>query len=183
MDFPIQCPCGLTLTVSEAAAGRDARCACGRDVPVPPWTELRERAGLPRYHVSPEIMVEHILSTGELPFDEKCIRCEEETDRIVRVLTTCEKAWTKGEGTPLWAPILLGLVSWPLALWSLTRSARGEETTHGRNKIYSLPLRVCPPCLKTLRSQKDIKLCLRAVPLYDELLDKFPDATVTLGSD
>jgi hypothetical protein len=183
MDFQIQCPCGLTLTVSEAAAGRDVQCACGRNVPVPSWMELRERAGLPRYHISPEVMVEHLLGTGELPFDEKCVRCEEETDQIVRVLTTCEVALTKSEGTPLWATILLWAIWWPAAVWSLARAASGEEKTLGRNKIYWLPLRVCPACRKTLRSQKDIKLCLRAVPLYDQLLDKFPDATVSLGAD
>ena len=46
MDFNIQCECGKTFTLTEGAAGTALICACGREVRVPSFTDLRVRAGL-----------------------------------------------------------------------------------------------------------------------------------------
>jgi hypothetical protein len=182
MDFRIQCSCGLVMTISEAAAGRVAPCACGTNVQIPAWTELRVRAGLPPYNISPELLIERMLLKRELPFDDKCIKCEAPTDHLISVLTQCEKTWVKQSGGSFWGTLLLGMFGPFWAVAAAISQMRNEEKVHGRDKIYSLPLRICPSCEKTLRSVQDIKLCLRAVPTYDLLLDKFPDAEVSLGS-
>jgi hypothetical protein len=179
MDFRIQCTCGLTMTVSEAAAGGEALCACGQTVHIPEWTELRIRAGLPPYNISPELLIENMLVKGELPFDDRCIRCEEVTDHIVQVLTACERVWVKDTGGGTWASIFAMMF---LGIWGVLIAQRGEGKAYGKDKVYSLPLRICPTCRQTLRTPHDIKLCMSAVPTYHLLLDKFPDAEVSLGS-
>jgi hypothetical protein len=181
MDFRIQCSCGLAITVSEAAAGGEVRCACGQTVRIPQWSELRVRAGLPPYNISPELLIENLLIKGELTFDNKCVKCEETTDHLVQVLTKCEKVWVKETGSGSWTSVLALIVFgwWGGILMALQRQ---EDKTYGRDKTYWLPLRICPACEQTLRTPQDIKLCLRAVPTYDLLLDKFPDAEVSLGS-
>jgi hypothetical protein len=175
MDFRIKCPCGLSITVSEAAAGGEARCACGQMVRIPEWTELRERAGLPRYNLSPELVIENFLIRGEVPFDDKCVKCEEPTDQLVRVLTKCERGWVQQTGGVTWLTALMMIFS-PVIVFQ-----RREERSYGRDKIYSLPLRICPACLATIRTRDDVKHCLRAVPVYNLLLDKFPDAEVSIS--
>lgn len=179
MDFRIQCPCGLAMTISEAAAGSVTKCACGKDVKIPEWTELRVRAGLPPYNVSPELLIEHILQNRELPFDNKCLRCEVPTDHLIQVLTTCEKTLVQQSGGGIWSILVATLLGG--ALWgALASQMRGEEKVHGRDKRYLLPLRICPDCARTLKSRQEIKMCLCAVPTYNLLLDKFPDAEISL---
>src|SRR5260370_11128712 len=158
MDFRIQCSCGLAMTVSEAAAGGEVRCACGQTVRIPEWSELRVRAGLPPYNISPELLIENMLIKRELPFDDKCIKCEEPTDRIIHVLTKCERVWVKDSSGGTWASVFAVLF---FGIWGVLAMQRREEKTYGRDKIYSLPLRICPACQQTLRSQRDIKLFLR----------------------
>jgi len=50
---------------------------------------------------------------------------------------------------------------------------------YGEDKIFYLPLMVCMPCQVTLKRPSILKECLRAVPEYRQLLDKFPDAKVS----
>ncbi len=51
----------------------------------------------------------------------------------------------------------------------------------GANKIYTLPLPICPNCRESLRGQKAIKDCMQVIPAYQQLLEKFPDATMTVS--
>jgi hypothetical protein len=73
MRFRVYCECGGHIVVSEAAAGAKLPCACGRTVSVPSLHELRVEAGLPPYNVSPELVIEAMLLSGEMPFDNRCV--------------------------------------------------------------------------------------------------------------
>jgi hypothetical protein len=75
--------------------------------------------------------------------------------------------------------VLLGVLVSPW-VWLVARWQR-DEKEYGRDKVYTLPLRVCPACQPTLRKRAGIKECLRSVPEYDSLLDKFPAARVGLA--
>jgi hypothetical protein len=44
MYFRLKCECGNCVIVPEGAAGASLACTCGRRVPVPELTELRQRA-------------------------------------------------------------------------------------------------------------------------------------------
>jgi hypothetical protein len=176
MEFRIDCTCGIPLKVSEASAGGAVRCTCGRMVPVPPLTELRVRAGLPPYHISPELLIEHLLRSGELPPDDHCLECGRPTDGLAFVVAECERAWVKGPGF-FWY-IIAGWVLGPLlaiALWW----RRTEEPEYGKDKVYRLPLPVCPECRPNLRP-REVREWMCRVGVYEQLLDKFPDASVSL---
>ena len=85
MEFRVDCACGIPLKVTEASAGGSVQCVCGGTVPIPPLTELRVRAGLAPYHVSPEVLIEHLLEAGELPPDNYCVGCRQPTDESAAV--------------------------------------------------------------------------------------------------
>jgi hypothetical protein len=55
-----------------------------------------------------------------------------------------------------------------------------EEEPLDEDKIYHLPLTVCPHCRTHLRGELAIKEALRTVLAYRKLLDKFPEAGVNV---
>jgi hypothetical protein len=100
-------------------------------------------------------------------------------------MVECEKAvrwrkyptWLKGIG---YAFVLLffGLVT------TLLVSRREEEDRFvGTDRIFPLPLRVCPGCRAQLETPAAARDALCREPLYRALLDKYPSATITrIGS-
>jgi hypothetical protein len=178
MEFQVPCECGKDLTVSEAAADSRRQCPCGREVLIPSLKEMRLKAGLPAYNIPPEKLIEHMLGKGEVPGDGRCAGCGKPTEQVVHVETECEKSWTVYQRPP-WATVLLGCFFWPVwvfvYLWGW-----GEKTTHGSDKSYVLPLSMCPGCLPAMTGAAAIKRCMWTVPVYRQLLDKFPDAKVRL---
>ena len=69
---------------------------------------------------------------------------------------------------------------WIGAAWS---SDGGAQTERGRETYVEIPLDVLkearPQLLKLIRQTK-LKEALRKVPVYAELLDEFPDATIAV---
>jgi hypothetical protein len=175
LQFRVNCECGNQIVVKEGSAGARIACPCGRSISVPSLKELRIQAGLPPYELSPELVIEHLLAAGELPFGKTCVQCQQETDEIIQVNTECERAWVHRTGGFSWGTLLFSMFVLPIRIWFWERR---EETVYGKDKIYPLPLRVCQACQRTLRRQRAIKECLRRIPEYDRLLDKFPDAVV-----
>jgi hypothetical protein len=178
LEFRVDCECGRFVMVKEGSAGAKLGCSCGRTILVPSLKELRLRAGLPAYSLSPELVIEHLLLAGELPSRRACAVCGADTDDRARVVTECERVWISRSGGFTWAHLLVFLF-FPILLWLLLLQ-KPEQRKYGKDKIYALPLAVCRGCLKKLRSRRTIKECLRKEPIYDRLLDKFPDAAVRL---
>jgi hypothetical protein len=180
MDFRIGCQCGLAVVVTEAKADGEVTCTCGRDVRVPPLTEMRVRAGLPPYHISPELLVEHLLSSGCLPPDMYCLDCYRLTDRVSFVNVECERLRLEKGLSWFWYVVGFLILNWMAAAVLLFR--RGDRPQeYGRDKVYRLPLPVCENCRSKLRRSR-AKEWLRRVPVYEQLLDKFPNAVVTLAN-
>lgn len=176
--FHVDCPCGRAHPVAEGAAGVTLRCDCGWPVEVPALDELRRRAGLPAYALSPELLIEHALQAGELPPDDRCAGCAARTADTVRVRAECERRWTANEGARFaWLGLLFGIGGYLLA-----RAAAQERDPrqYGRDKVYDLPLPVCPGCRPRLGRPRELRRALGQVPLYDRLLEKFPNARLTL---
>jgi hypothetical protein len=177
MVFRIDCDCGIPLKVSEASAGGSVQCLCGRTVPVPQLTELRVRAGLPPYHIGPELLIEHLLLRGELPPTRACVECGNDTGDRVYVCAVCERARVRQSGGISWAVLLFGF----LLFRALIRIWEERETTVlGKDKIYRLPLPVCAACRPRLRGPHVVREWLGRVAVYEQLLDKFPDADLNL---
>jgi hypothetical protein len=180
MDFRVDCPCGSHLTVTEGSAGATVECRCGRPLAVPPLKQLRLRAGLPAYDLSPELVLEHHLAAGGLPADSHCVQCGVSTHEALHVVVECEKAIRKGGFS--WAAFLLSALFSPLAAIAHVVLPIEEEVQHGSDKYYTLPLALCEHCLKTFRTRSGLKQCLRRIPVYARLLEKFPDAKVHLAN-
>jgi hypothetical protein len=177
MNFDLDCECGQSVTVSEAAAEGTALCICGRSIAVPPLKEMRLQAGLPAYNLSPEMVIEHLLPAGRLPGSTSCARCGEETKDAIHVLTECERSWTTKSGEFSWSTLIVTSLFLPVSIFHWRRV---EKKRYGRDKVYSLPLPICEDCKPAVRGRKRIKQYLQRIPEYCRLLDKFPDARVTL---
>jgi hypothetical protein len=145
-EFQVECTCGGSVTVSEGMAGTLRRCACGREVAVPTLAELRRQAGLPAYEASPVMLIEHLLSTGELPIVGPCARCGHPDSEVLEAVVECERLrvrrWGKGE-------VDFKASAFTMLLGALVFRRRAEETT-GQDLDVSTPLRVCAPCRKVL---------------------------------
>jgi hypothetical protein len=181
MEFRVDCTCGAHFMVREGLAGTRRTCSCGRLITVPPLHELRRQVGLMPYEISPELVIEHMLAANELPADHACVRCRLETDQVLHVEVECERRQIRDSGDHSWGLVLASLVFRPLLLLLLSRQ-RGEQKEYGKDKIYTLPLVVCPGCRRTLQHQGAIKEALGQVPEYRRLLNKFLDAKVRLVS-
>jgi hypothetical protein len=176
MDFRLRCDCWNELAVTEGSAGADLRCACGRLVSVPGLKELRLQAGLPPYDPSPELLLRETFDINDVPGDERCVECGAATDHIIRVVAECEKAWGKRAGFD-WGTFFFSLLLAPFGILFRWREA---DQLKGRDKFFVLPIRVCPQCQQALQGETRIKECLRHIPVYRRLLDKFPEARVTV---
>jgi hypothetical protein len=159
-------------------AGADLRCDCGRSISVPGLKELRLQAGLPAYDPSPELLLRETFDINDVPGDDGCVACGAATDQIVRVVAECEKAWGKRAGFE-WGTFFLSLLLLPLVVFRW----RNVDQMRGSDKFFVLPIRVCPQCQQALKGTARIKDCLRHIPVYRRLLDKFPDATVSIASE
>jgi hypothetical protein len=178
MEFRVDCTCGAHVMVREGLAGTRRQCQCGRIIAVPPLHELRRQIGLPPYAVSPELVIEHLLTTGELLEDHTCVCCGAPAGEVLWVETECERRQVRESGG-LSLPVLIvtGLLfGW--WIWLFQLSQRRETREYGKDKIYRLPLAVCLACRPKVRSAKEVKKAMCRVPDYGRLLHKFPDATV-----
>jgi hypothetical protein len=173
MEFQLRCGCGETITVTEAKAESEVLCRCGGTVPVPSFFELKRLAGVPP--VAPELAIERLLAAGRLPEETECVVCGVRTDDICRCWVDCEQAVVRPGGTGL-HPVSLLTALLGLVVFS---SRRAEE--YGRDRLFYLPLRVCAGCRSgMLQHEPAVKTALGRVPLYRQLLEKYPHARVQL---
>jgi hypothetical protein len=173
MDFLVPCECGAPTRVSEGSAGAKIPCACGRTITVPPLHVLRAEIGLSPYPgVSPEMAVERLLAAGRLPADHFCVGCGRETDQVAQVRAECERAVVRGGGFS-WATLLLSWLFLPVIIF------QGDEPQeYGQDKVYWLPLVLCEGCQRAAQDRGTLWDYFQRVPLYRELLMKFPSASV-----
>lgn len=168
--------------MNEGSAGATIPCPCGLTLSVPSLSTLRVQAGLPPYDPGPVMLIQHLLSTGRLPGTKLCVVCGHETDQVVKVAAECETSYRTDTGGQSWTMTILGLVFflWPALLFNIRRR---EFTESGRDTVLSLPLALCNGCRRMLRGRKMMKKALLKIPLYSQLLQKFPDARLTLETE
>jgi hypothetical protein len=137
---------------------------------VPALHELRISAGLPPYPLSPEMEIEHMLGTGSFPRRDRCARCGTETDATIQVLVQFGEQRT--ERSMVEQAIFFLIFGWIGLLFA----RKGERS--GFDKVYHLPLHVCPACQDRVRGAGQVRECLCKVDVYDRLLEKHPYAEV-----
>jgi hypothetical protein len=182
MKYRVQCTCGDAISVAECDAGSQVQCWCGRVVEVPSLRELRRQAGEPGPTVSPEMEVEALLLAGKLPEEDRCVLCESPTNGCVSCRTECERAYVQRSGPPLWVRAL-AFLTFGLIGAAVASAMPGHEQEWGKDRIFSLPLRVCDACRKGLTSSQAMKDALCRVPLYRRLLRKYPAAKITAPAE
>jgi hypothetical protein len=180
MNYELTCECGDKLTVRETAAGATEMCRCGRSIVVPSLHILRRMAGVPEPGLAPELVVETLLLAGKLPQEEGCVLCGVRTETLIYCKTDCERAYV-ASGQPRWWAYALGFLTCGWLGVLAAAASRRADREWGKDRIYDLPLRICVACRPSLTSPEDLTAALYRVPVYRALLNKFPDARVTLS--
>jgi hypothetical protein len=181
MEFFVPCSCGEFVTVTEGSAGTNATCVCGQPVQIPSLATLRQLAGMPAHQLSPETVIEHMLLARELPSSTSCAQCGVATDKVTMVRVECERVLqTNTQGATCF-----GVGGWLAApyyaiLHALERNSDNDSLEYGRDKIYELPVPLCTKCQPSVTSPAALKMALARVPDYRNLLDKFPEANVSI---
>jgi hypothetical protein len=179
MQLHVPCECGEDVPVTEGEAGSRTTCRCGRTVVVPSLRELRRQAGVPGDGLAPELVIEALLLAKKLPEEDECVLCSEPTNGCIFCQVECERAVVSDGEPPIWAVVAsVVLLGWLGAL--LARNARREPREWGKDRSFTLPLRLCDKCRPTLTNFASVTRALRSVPLYRRLLDKYPRAVITL---
>ena len=181
MTYPVRCDCGQVHRVAATLAGSRFTCPCGREVAVPSLSRLKAAAGETAF--SPDVRVEQMLNLGMLPQETRCVVCGTATSGVAHVWATCERAFVKKDPSRTWWVVALGwfFFGW-LALILLLLRAR-DDRVHGSDVQFRLPLRVCPDCAPDLAAPGTLRDAVLAVPIYAELLDKYPDAGLALDAE
>ncbi len=180
VEHELDCACGKKILVREGDAGARLQCSCGRALEVPSLHELRRRAGLPPPGLRIEKVVETLLLAGKLPEERHCVVCATATEGVLCCTTECERAHVTG-GRPWWAYLLGFLTLGWLGAAAVYASAGGEQEW-GTDRIFPLPLRVCASCQRRLNGTAELKAALCRVPVYRELLEKYPNARIEVSS-
>jgi hypothetical protein len=93
-------------------------------------------------------------------------------------LVVCEEVGAKKQMRELLSLIWCVLFSWMWALiYAFIASRNDAAPPLGRNVRYLLPIRLCSTCSKNC-GRSDFKLLLCSVPVYADLLAKYPHATI-----
>jgi hypothetical protein len=125
--------------------------------------------------------IRRMIADGSLPWGETCMVSGSPTDEVLDVVVHCERVHAARESSKLM--VLFALLSPILALLAL-REERREPL--GRETSVSVPLRVSSPFHRKLArrgSRGELRRLLRSVPVYAELLDRYPDATVEIREE
>jgi hypothetical protein len=177
MEFKAVCECGKMHAVTAADAGAKIPCTCGRTVSVPSLGKLRQQ-GLVPDQTHPVLAIDRLLETGQLPPPGGCVRCGVASDRVVKIEAECERTWVRRQDEFKWWYVFLPWIV--LLAWAANRHP--QTKLHGSDVILTLPLRVCDHCLAETRGPAGLQSLLRQVPVYERLLEKYPEANIRLLS-
>jgi hypothetical protein len=186
MNYEVRCECGKTLEVTGADAGASLRCGCGRTVDVPPLHQLRLAVG--EEALSPAVRIETMLFKKQLPGTRECVVCFRETDDIVSFHVVCERGTMKDDdsapdgvaGGCLFGCLVGGLPGLIGANRLMRRSAPSAPKQVGQDVAFTLPMPVCAACEREVSDPAAFPVALRHIPEYAALLDRYPNARITL---
>ena len=164
-------------------AGSQITCTCGLVTPVPSLSQLRVQSGETAYRKSlPEVIFEQIES-GELP-GHACVECHQSTNEQWEGTVECERPYV-ASGDRSFLTILLhvarfAVIPFIFVIWLLWRSRHDDDISHGHYVAVNVVLRLCPACRQKLgrQTRRRMTRLLKKVPIYQQLLKEYPDATI-----
>ena len=120
-----------------------------------------------------------MLLANRLPEGPECVLCGMTTVHCISYQTICEYAHVETGDRPKWQIVLATVtLGWLVGLL-LSRDRRAPREV-GRDRVFTLPLRVCPGCGSGLTTKQAIKDAMARVPVYRRLLTKYPDAQIDI---
>jgi hypothetical protein len=182
MEFSIGCPCGKRIVVTAAQAGTEARCVCGQLNTVPLLSELRHGAGQSKYNLGIVDRIRKKAAEGALPSESVCVKCGVQTSGLLHFIVECERTWVTGGG--FWKHFFLLLLG-PVWIWAQLRKDQNSAEVFGRENVVEVPLRLCSQCqagVREFRNTRAMRALLQEVPLYQELLREYPEATINVSN-
>ena len=182
MNFEVKCACGKVATVTEGSANAVIMCSCGKSIEVPSLRQLRQQAGLSAFAIAPELVLESMLTRGELPAERDCLLCGAQVASIRRFHVICERSWEKKTGDSRVASGLLAVLTTIFFGWWVYIRKQREVRQLGRDTQFTLPVRMCDHCAADVRDRQGMVRVLSEVPVYRQLLDKFPNAEISRQS-
>jgi hypothetical protein len=113
---------------------------------------------------------------GMLPQETRCVVCGTPTTHAVHFWAVCERAFVKKDPARVWWVLILTwlFLGWLFVILLLLRAR--DDRTYGSDVKLRLPLRVCPECAPDLKDGGRLEEAVLAVPIYAELLEKYPQA-------
>ena len=180
-NYSVTCECGVLHPVSATQAGSTLTCRCGRPVDVPPLSSLRKSAGESPVPLNTIERIRAMIRSGELPSGDVCPYSGRRADDTMLFHIQCERTWVRGSGE--WGTGKIVIYVWLLgligALIASLKSGPREEL--GRDISLEVPVRISAdarPKLIKMRRQKTLKALLCETPIYSQLLQEFPGATI-----
>lgn len=182
MPYLIHCACGNGIQVEATQAGSTTACRCGALVHVPNLSTLRKQAGEQTLGRDLLAEIRRQIKSGEYPPKGLCPLTSDQPNCVVQVHVQCEKSWQKADRSLAEQIAYLLVFGWMGAF--LGRQSNPPETL-GRDTEILLPLRIRSEAKQEFLRLKPAKLkaLFVAYPLYRELLEKYPNATVTHMDD
>ncbi len=174
MAYELQCDCSEILYVDIGDAGNQITCHCGRAMNVPRLSTLRAMSSEAGAQVSADFEIGTLLAHNLLPFETCCFECAAATTNCLVVQVVCERAIVI-HAKFSWFAILSVFLS-PFLGFFFWRGRRPIPKEIGKDKIYSLPVRICPGCLERIDTSRELPRVLGLIPLYARLLAKYPKA-------
>jgi hypothetical protein len=172
MDYRFKCDCGREITVSQTAAGTLVDCACGRSVRVafvgaatrPCW----------RGHSVAGFRGRATFACGASAGRRRLHRLRPHTGREIALL---DRLRTRTGRRPHPPTVVVGAAFHPVSslLWRPS-----QRRKYGQDVVFPVPFPLCSACRPMVSSTEALKAVLRLTPVYARLLDKYPEAEVSL---
>lgn len=179
MNLFVTCECGQKKEIIPANCGSSVNCICGKTIDVPRLSDVRRSCGQTPYATTIIERLHSMSRSNELPPTDRCCCCQSIAIENVSCIVQCESHAISGPG--FWKTCVMIVLS-PSWILSMLLSSFGTPEVHGRATAIRLPLPVCGLCKKkVLASDAERKKALRNIPLYEELLLKYPDAFTVIA--
>ena len=142
---------------------------------VPSLSRLKATAG--ETALSPDVRVEQMLKLGMLPQETRCLVCRTATPGVTYFWATCERAFVKKDPSRTWWVLALGWLFLGASWFSCGPATTGSSGPTCSSGCRCGCVRTVPPGLADAGLLDE---AVRTVPIYAELLDKYPNAGLAL---
>lgn len=157
-EFTAVCECGRSNTVQPDQMGGRHPCYCGFMLLIPTLDEF-QRNPVQRAYPSLLRKVSARIEAGLLPGVEHCQRCGTPTDREVNAVVSCEQSRSETSGgTVVWSVLLMVFTILFAPVILFLRPEPGVTEHYGRDTSVLVPMRLCQPCHRRLRSRRVLLL-------------------------